>query len=195
MRFLMNTAVVFMTALLTISSASAAPVSVPKTAQPKASAQAGTKTPPPKSAVPKTGTKTSPPKAASANETFQAVDLDRFIEQEKKASAKSVGKAIITMAKPISFQASMKRLPEAKRMTYIYTALELSGVRPIPEVGHQMFVETRGRRIIPVYVEKQAANKISHGLKDGNMTRFLGYHVYTYRKGPAILVTDFASVR
>jgi hypothetical protein len=136
---------------------------------------------------------TAQPQAAPQKGQFRAVTLDSFVEQEKKAVGK--GKRIIRMAAPISFEARVKRHPEERPMHYVYEVLEMSGVKPLPEVGHRMFVESRGGRIIPVYVEKQAAARIGSGVKVGKTARFLGYHLYSYGKGPAVLVVDFDGVK
>ena len=92
---------------------------------------------------------------------------------------------------PLSFEARLKRLPEERDLSYVYTALEVSGISPMPEVRHRMFIESAEGRIIPVYVEKGAAARLQSGLKLEQRARFLGYHVYTYAKGPAILVVNF----
>lgn len=130
--------------------------------------------------------------ATAKKETFSQVELDSFIEQEKHAAEK--GAKLIKMAKPVSFDARMKRLPEERQVSYVYKALELSGVSPMPEIHHRMFVESDGGRIIPVYVEKGAVQKLNAGLKEEEKAHFLGYHVYSYAKGPAILVVDFAAI-
>ena len=125
---------------------------------------------------------------AETQEGFNSIQLDSFIEQEKKAGE---GKKMIKMAVPVSFEAKMKRFPEEKKMAYIYTAMEMAGVNPLPEVEHRMFVESQQGRIIPVYVEKEAVKKLKAGLKEEDSARFLAYHVYSYAKGPALLVVDF----
>ena len=130
--------------------------------------------------------------APKKEETFTRVELDTFIELEKHAAEK--GKKLIKMAKPVSFDARMKRFPEEREVSYVYTALELSGVSPMPEIKHRMFVESSGGRIIPVYVEKNAVAKLNTGLKEEDKAHFLGYHVYSYSKGPAILVVDFSAI-
>ena len=79
-------------------------------------------------------------------------------------------------------------------MTYIYTALEVAGIRPLPEVGHQLFVETAGGKIISVYVEKKAAARIAEEMAVEETVRLWGYHVYSYAKGPALLVVGAAPV-
>lgn len=133
------------------------------------------------------------PAVGTQNGKFKTIELDSFIEQEKKSVEK--GKRVIKMAAPVSFEARMKRLPEERKLSYVYEVLEMSGVKPLPEVGHRMFVETRGGRIIPVYVEKQTVAKIGKELKEGKTARFLGYHLYSYAKGPAVMVVDFAGVK
>ncbi|MDP0494993.1 MAG: hypothetical protein Q7Q73_02175 [Verrucomicrobiota bacterium JB024] len=127
--------------------------------------------------------------AARAN-GFTPVDLDAFIEQERAAVQELDGKKVIRMAVPVSFEARLKRHPEQKELSYIYTALGMSGISPLPEVEHRMFVESAEGQIIPVYVEKQAAAKITKELPEETSARFLGYHAYSYDKGPAILVVD-----
>lgn len=141
---------------------------------------------------------TAPNQAPTAEQeakakNFATVELDRFIEQEQKAATAN-GKKIFRMAAPVSFDAKLKRQPEERQLEYVYTALQLAGVNPLPEVHHRMFVESVEGRIIPVYVEGNAVKKVNVGLKEEEKARFKGYHLYTYDKGPAILVVDFAAV-
>ena len=125
---------------------------------------------------------------------FKAVELDRFIEQEKEAALKLDGKKLIKRADPVRFVASVKQLPKQKKLTYIYTALEVAKISPLPNVEHQMFIESKDGQIISVYVETQAATRLSQELTDGQEAEFFGYHVYTYKRGPAILLADFAPI-
>lgn len=74
----------------------------------------------------------------------------------------------------------------------MYQVLNFFPMNPRPVVNHRMFVTTPGGYIMPVYVEDQAVKTIRDGLKeDGKTVRFIGYHMYNYSKGPAILVTGF----
>lgn len=125
---------------------------------------------------------------------FKKIELDSFIEYEKE-TIQEVKRKMIKIARPISFNAKMKRYPEKKTMTYVYTAMEIAGMDPLPEVNHRMFIETKKGRIIPVYVEKSIVTKLRRGLSEEEKAIFLGYHVYSYAKGPAILVVDFATVK
>ncbi len=122
---------------------------------------------------------------------FLAVELDVLIEREKKVFSGFKGQKIIKMAAPVRFTASLKQGPEEKSMTYIYTALEMAGVSPLPNVSHQMFVESAKGRIISVYVENQVAARIANELAAGQTAEFAAYHVYSYSRGPALLVVDW----
>ncbi|MDR0843364.1 MAG: hypothetical protein LBP68_08105 [Acidobacteriota bacterium] len=159
-------------------------------APPSASAQ---------TAKPKAGAKTAPQptpkvpqkKIDAANDFFKDIDFDQLVEDEK-AAVDRVQKKLIRNFEPIRFTAGVKRYPEEKKMDYIYTAMEVSGVKPLPDVSHRMFVTTGRGRIVSVYVERQAAALIRSGMKEGAKVRFLGYHVYSYAKGPAILIVGFS---
>ena len=127
---------------------------------------------------------------SASSDAFEQVDLDLFIEDATRKS-KAAGKKVITLAAPVRFHASLKRHPEAREMSYVYTALQLGGVDPLPVVEHRMFIESKGGRIMPVYVEKEAVGWINDRLKVDQQARFLGYHLFNYEKGPAILVVGF----
>lgn len=134
-----------------------------------------------------------PSAMAVQSEEFTRIELDQFIEQQK---ASLMGKKkMITMAAPVNFTAKMKRFPEEKEMSYIYEAMRVSGVSPLPEVKHRMFIESNGGRILPVYVEKATVEKINQDLKEDQTANFLAYHVYTYSKGPAFLIVDFTPIK
>lgn len=132
------------------------------------------------------------PAFASDESEFAFVDLDTFIEQQKKVGK---DKKLIKMAEPVKFDARMKRFPEERKMSYIYMAMEMSGMSPLPEVNHRMFIESKEGRVLPVYIEKQAVEKVKAGLKEEEQAIFLGYHIYSYSKGPAILVVDYTPVQ
>jgi hypothetical protein len=132
--------------------------------------------------------------STGARAEFQSVELDQFIEEAIASSEGMEGRRVLKMADPVSFVARMKRFPEEKKMTYIYTALEMAGVRPLPDVGHQMFVESKEGRIIPVYLERHAVLRLEKELAEGDEAQFFGYHVYSYSKGPALLVVDFMPI-
>ncbi len=125
---------------------------------------------------------------AVSDAQFKPVELDSFIEGSKTDRP---GRKAIMMARPVSFEAVMKRLPEKREVSYIYTALELSGVTNMPTVNHRMFLESDQGRILPVYIDVNGVKKVQAGLKEGQRAKFLAYHAYNYNKGPALLVVDF----
>ena len=134
------------------------------------------------------------PVTATGEDFFKDVELDRFIEQEKER-VERIQKKVIAKGEPVRFVALIKRQPEAKKMTYVYTAMQAAGVSPLPDVEHRMFIETVEKRIISVYVEKMAAQRLMEKLKVGTKVQFLAYHVYSYDKGPALLIVDSIAVK
>ncbi len=129
---------------------------------------------------------------AATDDQFKPVELDSFIEGSKTDQP---GRKAIMMARPVSFEAVMKRLPEKREVSYIYTALELSGVTNMPTVNHRMFLESDQGRILPVYIDVNGVKKVQAGLKEGQRAKFLAYHAYNYNKGPALLVVDFEPLK
>ncbi len=124
--------------------------------------------------------------------SFKTIELDPFIKQEVKTVAKFEGKKLIKMAVPVRFVATVKQEPREKEASYIYTALEIAKVVPLPNVDHQMFIETAEKKIISVYVEHHVAQRFLTETQPGDSLQFSAYHVYSFAKGPALLVTDFA---
>jgi len=119
---------------------------------------------------------------------FIPVDLDQFIQTERVTDE---GKKVIKMGKPILFEAILKQYPDMREMSYVYTAMELARFDPIPEVEYRMFVESEAGVIHPVYVENSLVPEIQKQLREGELATFVGYHLYNYARGPAILVIDF----
>lgn len=127
------------------------------------------------------------PVSASEDKGFKAVEIDRFIEVNKSGKKEK----LITLAKQVSFEASLKRYPEEKDMNYVYIALAMAKIDPIPEVEYRMFLETADGHIFPVYIPNELVKEIKDGLQEGDHARFYGYHLYSYSRGPAIMVVDF----
>ncbi|MEM6744054.1 MAG: hypothetical protein AAF676_10010 [Pseudomonadota bacterium] len=111
----------------------------------------------------------------------QQVDLDVFAGLRP---AKEGTRDILVPA-PIEFEARVLAAPEPIKTDYLSTALSMVGVSPIPQVGHRMFVETDEGLVVPVYVWQGAVDAFAPGERP---LRMVGHHVYTYRKGPAIVV-------
>lgn len=113
------------------------------------------------------------------------VDLDRFVIETQVRKA---GTREIVPPKAIAFSGTIKREPEAIETEYVYTALQLMKTSPLPKVNHRMFVETGSGEILPVYVWDDAVAAMTASGVTGRPVELTGFHVYTYSKGPAIIV-------
>lgn len=135
------------------------------------------------------GCERSTPKPVAVGE-FQPIELDLLIAQEKEAFQKFNQRKMIRKADPIWFSARVMQAPEVKENSYIYQALQMAEVNPVPSVTHQLFVGAPSGQVISVYVEEGAAKKISETIAVGQSAYFFGYHMYTYKNGPAFLIVD-----
>ncbi len=125
---------------------------------------------------------------ATENVTFRDVNLDQVITHTKR---KDSSRLILKPSRPVLLRVKLMRLPEKREISYLFTALNVAGVDPLPEVSHRMFVASSGGKIIPVYVEDSAAALISQTFQVDQNVRFRAYHIYNYSKGPAYLVVGF----
>ena len=123
--------------------------------------------------------------ASRAAEDRRVIDLDDYIVSQKPLAK---GGRTIFRPRPIAFAARVKSHPERIKVEYLYEALAVSNVSPLPEVSHQMFVESAEGRIIAVYVEDQAVKGIVAGFALEAQADFDAYHVYNYSRGPAMVV-------
>jgi len=114
-------------------------------------------------------------------ETRRTVDLDEFAQLRP---AREGSREIVPLA-PIAFVASVREAPQVITTDYLQQAFALLGVAPAPQVSHRMFVETAQGHVMPVYVWDNVAARFQSG--DAPL-RLTGFHVYTYAKGPAIVV-------
>lgn len=115
----------------------------------------------------------------------RVVDIDRFWAETRPAKE---GTREIVGPNPIRFLASIKAVPEAIEVTYVYTALSMMRVDPMPAVNHRMFIETADGSIVPVYVWDDAVEMFRDAGVAPDPIAMTGFHVYTYAKGPAIIV-------
>jgi hypothetical protein len=119
--------------------------------------------------------------------SYTEVNLDAFIEEQSTMG----GKTVIVVPYNLKTQAVLKSYPEERTVEYLYTALKMMKVEPLPSVNHRMFIESEKGRIIPVYVDDHAAPFIKKGVQLDKSATFKGYHVYNYSKGPAIVIEAF----
>ncbi|MEM9044662.1 MAG: hypothetical protein AAGC81_08190 [Pseudomonadota bacterium] len=113
------------------------------------------------------------------------VNLDRFVTETK---LRKEGTREIVAPTAIAFKGTIKREPEAIKTEYVYTALTMMEVAPLPEVNHRMFVESEDGLILPVYVWDEAVAALTESGVTGEPVALTGFHIYTYSKGPAIIV-------
>ncbi|MEM6974333.1 MAG: hypothetical protein AAF577_16175 [Pseudomonadota bacterium] len=113
-----------------------------------------------------------------------AVNLDSFVETTKP---RTVGTREIVQPSGLRFTAAIKRAPEKIETKYIYQALAMMRVAPLPQINHRMFVQSAGGKILPVYVHDAAVPALT-GQPLEAPVELAGFHVYTYSKGPAIVV-------
>lgn len=123
--------------------------------------------------------------AGRVGEAYEPVELGKFIKQNYPH--KKNGKSIVP-PKNISFYGEIMQLPTKGEFSYVYVALEVMKVTPLPNVSHQMYVSDDKGNVISMYVEKHAAEVFNKYLKLGQRPQFKGYHVYNYKRGPAIII-------
>lgn len=109
------------------------------------------------------------------------VNLDAFSKLRPKTS----GTREIMMMVPIAFDAVVRKAPEEVTTSYLYEAFGVIGLDPMPAVKHRMFVQTPQGEVIPVYVWNDA---VADFKENPTSQRMVGFHVYTYSKGAAIVV-------
>ncbi|MBV1919779.1 MAG: hypothetical protein KUG73_03800, partial [Pseudomonadales bacterium] len=117
--------------------------------------------------------------------SYKMVNLDEFILQQRPMTE---GTKVILNPGHIKIAARIKRHPEKRNVEYLYGALRMMQVEPMPEVNYRMFIESDEGQIIPVYVEDAIALQISKKITLDTRVLLKGYHVYNYSKGPAIVI-------
>lgn len=145
------------------------------------------------------GEKVVKPSAATDPQSFEHVDIDRFIdanvwEKPDNFKGRPGGRVLIKRGEKVAFTGTMKQMPEKMDFTYVHTVLSLINFQPVPVVEHRMFVETPGGKVFPVYVEKGAAAKMHSLMNQGQEANFFAYHLYNRKSGPALMVVDAASL-
>lgn len=118
---------------------------------------------------------------AVADGESKVVDLDVLA----KVRPRSAGTRDIGPLNPILFTAVIKEAPTEIATSYLGEAFGILGVSPAPKVTHRMFVETSDGKVMPVYVWDQVVGEFTAG---PTKHQFMGFHIYTYSKGPAIVV-------
>lgn len=118
------------------------------------------------------------------------IDLDKYIEEQRPVFP---GTKTVIQPRRIELTATLQEYPVKKEISYLYTALSMMHVDPMPKVNHRMFIRSTEGKIIPVYVEDDTVSSIRKNIKEGEIATFSGYHVYNYDKGPAIVVNSIVN--
>lgn len=141
--------------------------------------------------------------AKQANNDFGDYQfIDDMAEFVNKSKPSKKGTKEIQINKLVVFDAEVKTLPEEQKSEYLYLAMSVAKINPVPEVDNSMFVQVAPDMVIPVYLENSVAKQIhdlyekygSEGFK-GKKMRFAGIHIYNYSKGPAIIVESMAAAK
>jgi hypothetical protein len=126
------------------------------------------------------------PLQAAEDEGFEAVDLDRWIEDSTPVVK---GLPVINPRK-IVFRARLAAAPKPGKSEYLLRTLQGLGVDPLPSVHHQFSVTSPGGKRLRMYVEDGVASRMID-LKSDSWLTLYGYHIYASAQGPAILLSDF----
>lgn len=122
-----------------------------------------------------------------SGQTHTGVNLDEYVASQRPMKE---GTRTILPLDFIEFDAVVKRHPEEIKVKYLYSALSMIRVDPMPKVSHRMFVQSPDGKIIPVYVEDKAVPGIEARTTVDGEARLRGYRAYNYSKGPAIVIHD-----
>ena len=117
----------------------------------------------------------------------EEVPLGPYITNFKKGYSGSI---TIVAPRNIYFLAKLKTYPAQKPTGYLYKALELMKVQPLPDVQQQMFIEADDGQVIAVYVDERIAAAIQQQLALEQQVRWYGYHIYNFSRGPAIVIEN-----
>ncbi|MEM7194797.1 MAG: hypothetical protein AAF402_07605 [Pseudomonadota bacterium] len=123
--------------------------------------------------------------AGVSDQPYKPINLAEFVANNRphKEGTKSV-----VPPTNIRFIGKVMQIPQAREFKYVYRALAIMEVMPPPEITHQMFIADENENVISVYVEKSTAEIFIQHLKAGDAKEFTGYHLYNYKRGPAIVV-------
>ena len=123
--------------------------------------------------------------AGDVDEGYTYVALDQYIKENRPH--KKNGKSIIP-PKNISFHGQVMQLPRSGEFKYVYMAMDIMQVVPTPEISDQMYISDKQGNVVSMYVEKNAAKIFNKYIKVGEWLHFKGFHIYNYKRGPAIVL-------
>ena len=118
---------------------------------------------------------------------YVEVNVDRMIKRLTKLGDKQ---RYFIKPTPVKFSATLMQKPKAGEYQLVYDSLNAWGVSPLPEVNHASYLKVEGEQVIPVYLEKQAAEFIIANMTEQQQAEFYALHIYNYEKGPRFLVVS-----
>ncbi len=121
--------------------------------------------------------------------SYKTINLHDFTEEKRDTYT---GKIAIVLPQKVSFSGILKALPKKKSTSYLYTALTVMEVSPLPTIEYQMFIGDPNYKdtVVPVYVDNVLADAIQQKLPTETHATWFGYHIYTYSRGPAIVIDN-----
>lgn len=134
-----------------------------------------------------TADKSEPKIHSTLDQEPAKIDLDKYIDEQRPVFP---GTKTVIQPRRIELTATLQEYPVEREISYLYTALSMMHVDPMPKVNHRMFIRSSEGKVIPVYVEDDTVSSIKKYIKEGEVATFSGYHVYNYDKGPAIVVNS-----
>ena len=119
---------------------------------------------------------------------YKAVDIDDYTARQRPLAA---GTRTLLPPQYIVFTARIDQPPRPAKTEYLKLALSVLGIADAPAINHQMMLATPGGRRLPVYVEDALVQVLAQSAPVQTESRFHGYHIYTYSKGPAIVISGY----
>jgi hypothetical protein len=118
---------------------------------------------------------------------YKTVSVDEMIQRLSKPGDKQ---RYFIAPVPVKFSATLMQMPKPGTFQLVYDSLNAWGVDPIPEVSHSSYLKVETGQVIPVYVEKQAADFVRANMVVQQQAEFYALHIYNYEQGPRFLVVS-----
>lgn len=123
---------------------------------------------------------------------YKTVDIDDYAAKHRPVKE---GTRTLLPPQYLLFDAHIDQPPRTARTDYVRLAMSVMGIVDAPAIGHQMLLATPGGRRLPVYVEDTLVSLLTKAAAAQPDGQFQGYHIYTYSKGPAIVISGYRPKR
>lgn len=124
----------------------------------------------------------------SVHGSAEVLALGPYITEIKEAYQGTIN---IIVPKNVIFDGRLKSMPQQRHLEYVYVALDMMQVKPLPDIQHQMFIEADDGQVIAVYADSRIIAEIESQLKPEQRVRWFGYHIYNFSRGPALVIENF----